>query len=121
MISVTHVDQFPPPEIRSVTKYQTAKGVITETSGKRKRRPSSTQAAITSRTNESRANETPSNGCWNEVPWNQPNQSQSAYTNAAHAITAAKAKTPEAIQRRLTRKPCAIAYRTTRMSSAQST
>src|SRR6266536_5715941 len=121
MSSVTTVDQFPPPEIRSVTKYQTAKTVTSEMKGKRKRRVSSMHAAMTRSTNERRATENPWNGELNELEWSQPNQTQSAPTNTAHASTDANAKTPAAIHRSRTRNPCAIAYSTAKTSSDQST
>src|SRR6187549_2893831 len=121
MTNVTHVDQFPPPEIKSVTKYQVANAVITAMSGKRKRRPSSTQAARTSSVNDSRATEKPSKGWAKELRCSQPNQTQSAYTNTAHAMTEENANTPAAIQRRRSLYPVAMVYRIPRIRSAQST
>src|SRR6266508_6681853 len=74
---VTTLDQSPPPETRSVTKYQATKTVIAEMKGKRKRRVSSHAAASTSSKTERRATEKPWKLPSNELPESQPNHTHS--------------------------------------------
>src|SRR6266508_3607906 len=96
---VTTFDQSPPPETKSVTKYQATKTVIAEMNGKRKRRVSSKQAASTSSRSESRATENPWKGESNDELESHPNQTQSAPMKAPQAITEENANTPAAIHR----------------------
>jgi hypothetical protein len=90
---VTIADQSPPPESKSVTKYQEALATTKTSSGKRKA-CSATAAATTVRSSSTSSQKWKPLKLGSASSGSQPNQSNTAPTKTTNAATELRAKRP---------------------------
>ena len=118
MKRLTTYDHQPPPEMKSVTKYQPTTAEMRPMNGNRQIQRKARAAMRTRKVSERRASDHPWK--WPREPGDsQPNQCQAVATKKPQASTATKAKMPAASHLSATRSAPATNNSTTRISSAQ--